>query len=379
MTKGVFIKHRTHRRRVFVRCALIGIAALCALLSATATPLLASADKVLQNQRGDVSYQRTGAAPVAIAESASVSIDDGTFAITGGGSLGAVTLPDSSQILLGSNTRVQLAFFNQAGIATARFVLYGGKTRFAIRHPQGAAANYTFSTATGEISVRGTDGDIDDQPNASLRVNVYDLSDPSLPVTVRTKDGRSYTLGAGESLFAHYKNGKLEVDVNKVTQQAAVSQFGNDFGQPPQQGQGNGGGPNGPAKEERKQAASALQISLYAFASIGLGIVVIAISFFGRPIRQLIARIGYKYGRVPMTAYCRRRLIGRPNIQPIYIGRVLLDPQRTRTYRDGRMRRWGFIEETGMWLRVISAPNDVVVNAFYDRGFKLENRVRPRD
>src|SRR5262249_20906089 len=132
-------------------------------------------------------------------------------------------------------------------IASAKFVLYNGKTRFEIRHPHGALANYTFSTQTGQIAVRGTDGDIE-SASGSMRVNVYNLSDSNAPVVVTTIDGRSFTLGAGQTLFAHYVNGVLQVDVDNVTQQA-MAVFTNDFGSPPpnkpQKNKGGGGGGGG--------------------------------------------------------------------------------------------------------------------------------------
>jgi hypothetical protein len=365
---------------VFVKRGLIAAAAFYAFLCLITPAVMAGTDKVLQNQRGDVEYQRGKAAPTPIGASASVSIEDGDYAITGGGSLGALILPDSSQILLGSNTKVQLAFFNQAQVATANFVLYNGKTRFAIRHPQGALANYTFSTATGQIAVRGTDGDID-YTGSSMRVNVYDLTDPTAPVVVSLQNGRTYTLRAGESLFARYVNGVLQVDVEKVTQQAAAV-FTDDFGPPPK----NGGPtkpaePKGPAPRKRppENPVDRFATPLLAFVTLMLAIALLGESFMGRPLYNRFVRLRSQLGFVRMAPYCRRRMAARTTIEPRFIGRVLINPQRTRTGRDGRIRRWGFIQETGKWLRVISNPNGTVTNAFFDRGFKFEDRVRPRN
>jgi len=50
-----------------------------------------------------------------------------------------------------------MAFFNQAQIANAKFIIYRGRTRFKIEHPNGKPANYTFQTPTAQIAVRGTE------------------------------------------------------------------------------------------------------------------------------------------------------------------------------------------------------------------------------
>lgn len=355
------------------------------LLCASMARLSAESGKVLQNQRGDVAYQLGRGPVVPVGASASVSIDDGAVATTGAGSEGAVTLPDSSQVLLGANTRVQLAFFNQSQIATARFVLYNGKTRFEVRHPRGALANYTFQTQTGQIAIRGTTGDIESS-SGSMRVNVYDLSDPSLPVQVTTIDGRSFTLGAGQTLFAHYVNGVLQVDIDNVSQQA-MAVFTNDFGSPPPRGgqqkpKGGGGGSgsrnNPPAPTKPAPGTGARREYLIALVAIVAAIILLAGSFFGRPVFERYVRTRQKLGMFPTTRYCRRRLAER-EIDQVYVGRVLESPQRARTQRNGRKRLWGFIKEESRWLRVVTLPDGTVQNAFFDREFKFEDRVRRRD
>ena len=101
---------------------------------------------------------------------------------------------------VGQSTRIQLASFdNQPNITTATFVLVNGKMRFAVAHPSGAKANYTFQTQTGQIAVRGTEGDISSDAT-QLQVNVYSLGDPNLPVEVTLNNGKHYTLGAGQAL-----------------------------------------------------------------------------------------------------------------------------------------------------------------------------------
>jgi len=142
-----------------------------------------------------------------------------------------VLLPDSSRVMVGSDTKVQMAFFNQAQIATAKFVVYQGRVRFAVRHPQGAHANYTFSTSTASVGVRGTQGDIEYDSDGSLRVNVYELCDPQLPVVVSVNGGKRFTVAAGQSLFAHIVNGIVQTEIQQLTQQL-IGQFAGDFGVP---------------------------------------------------------------------------------------------------------------------------------------------------
>jgi hypothetical protein len=50
-------------------------------------------------------------------------------------------LPDSSQVIMASNSGVQMTSFNMTDIAHARFVV-AGKVRFKVNHPQGAKADY---------------------------------------------------------------------------------------------------------------------------------------------------------------------------------------------------------------------------------------------
>ncbi len=213
------------------RLGILGAAGVYALVVACALPSLAGDDKQLQNVKGSVSYQAPDKTPIPVGVNAIVGVNDRYTAITGAESLGAVILADSSQVMVGSDSKVQLAFFNQAGIASAKFVLYGGKVRFAVRHPKGAKANYTFQTATGSVAVRGTQGDISYDDNGNMLVNVYELCDPSMPVRVRLKDGQVYSVLAGQSLEAQFVNGVVRAQVQQLTQQL-IDQFSPDFGVP---------------------------------------------------------------------------------------------------------------------------------------------------
>ncbi len=182
-------------------------------------------DKVLTNVKGSVSYERDGT-PHSLVPKVKQLLTDSDVAVTQTESLAQVALPDSSIVTLGAQTRVQLAFFNQTDIANAKFVVYQGKTRFQVQHPQGAAANYTFVTPTTQIAVRGTEGDIDvDQDN--LTVNVYNSSQPDGVQVTYTKGnlaGTTVKVLAGQSLVAKLVNGIIQSQVNKITQ-AALNEF----------------------------------------------------------------------------------------------------------------------------------------------------------
>ncbi|MDQ6929908.1 MAG: FecR family protein [Candidatus Eremiobacteraeota bacterium] len=207
--------------------------AILAVAAALAAPAIVSADtanKELQSVKGDVSYQR-GTVKKSLAISASIVLADKDYAITGADSRGAVGLPDSSVVTVGSDTKVQLAFFNRTGITSARFVVFNGKTRFEVRHPAGAKANYTFVTPTATIGVRGTQGDIGVQGD-SLQVNVYELCDPASPVIVTAKNGRQFTVNADQAFAGRIVNGIFQAQVEQLTQ-TMLDQFSGDLGNLP--------------------------------------------------------------------------------------------------------------------------------------------------
>lgn len=206
--------------------------ALAALILATLSiPVVADGTKTVRNMKGTVSYQKPNKPAKPIAGQASIVLADKDLTITGLDSEAAVTLPDSSRVLVGSDAKVQLAFFNQTAIANAKFVIYQGRFRFTVEHPSGAKANYTFQTPTGNVAVRGTQGDIGVADDGTLSVNVYELSNPDLPVIVSTKDGKTYSLNVGQGFVGQYVNGVVQAKVDDLKQQA-VDQFSPDFGVP---------------------------------------------------------------------------------------------------------------------------------------------------
>jgi len=210
--------------------AATALALLVAIVPATSR---AAADNLLTNLKGDVSYEHN-AATSRVFPSASIALTQDDYAITAAASQGRLTLPDSSRVTLGSSTRIQLAFFDQADVATAKFVIYAGKTRFVVEHPQGGHANYTFTTPTTQIAVRGTEGDIGVDGD-SLTLNIYNTADQSIPVQVTftkgDKAGTSVNVFAGQSLVAKLVNGIIQSQVNKLTQ-AAIDAFSSELGVP---------------------------------------------------------------------------------------------------------------------------------------------------
>src|SRR5262249_16461754 len=144
----------------------------------------AAGDKQLSNVHGEVTYVSYGdGSSHPLAPSASVALQDDDVAKTGARSMGTILLPDSSRIILPSETPGKLDVFDGVD-ASAHFVVAQGKLRFRVEHPQGARANYTFTTPTGNIAVRGTEGDISVDALDGVRVNVYKLGDSTEPVKV---------------------------------------------------------------------------------------------------------------------------------------------------------------------------------------------------
>lgn len=56
---------------------------------------------------------------------------------------------------------------------------------------------------------------------------------------------------------------------------------------------------------------------------------------------------------------------------------VLGAPDSSQVQEDGRIRAWGYIEEAGKWLRVVTLPvRETVHNVFFDRGYRKGERKR---
>jgi len=232
---GAFIWWDMNRRNwETLRVRPVVAAALVALIVALA-PLAAGADgeKQLTNVKGKVSYEKSGNSARTLVPAASINLADGDVTVTGDQSTARITLPDSSRVTIASASRVEMSFFNQSDIANAKFVVYQGKTRFNVEHPAGQKANYTFSTPTAQIAVRGTEGDIGIEGN-ELSINVYHLGDSNAPVevtfTTGDQNGKTIKLIGGQSLVATLVNGIIQQKIDKINQ-AAIDKF-NDLGVP---------------------------------------------------------------------------------------------------------------------------------------------------
>jgi hypothetical protein len=199
-------------------------AAILAGLFAAAA-LAAPANIVLSNLRGAVTYVSYPSGDARdVPPNASTLVKDDDVAKTGDRSMAQIVLPDSSVVTLAGNTAIKLDTFDAATIAKAHFVVAYGKMRFNVRHPAGAKANFTFSTPTGEIAVRGTEGDISVDPFDGVRVNVYLLSDPALPVHVSMINGLSFDIPAGQKIWMRWESGTLVGKVLPLTQ-AEIDRF----------------------------------------------------------------------------------------------------------------------------------------------------------
>ncbi len=63
----------------------------------------------------------------------------------------------------------------------------------------------------------------------------------------------------------------------------------------------------------------------------------------------------------------------RSEIKMEWIENVFNFPLREVVQNDGRIRRWGFVEEVGKYLRVVILEDqETVHNAFFDRSYKIE-------
>jgi hypothetical protein len=132
------------------------VAALLIGLAPTATG--AASNKEFQHLKGETGYQATSDARFTPVHGSYVLPDD-AFAVTQEKSAALLTLPDSSIVALGQNTRVQVGAFNDSAQGPGSTItVNGGALRFDIHRPSGGAANYHFITPTSQLAVRGTIG-----------------------------------------------------------------------------------------------------------------------------------------------------------------------------------------------------------------------------
>ena len=72
------------------------------------------------------------------------------------------------------------------------------------------------------------------------------------------------------------------------------------------------------------------------------------------------------------TRYFQEQVLRkRPYLLPEWCERVRLDPERTETQPDGRIKHWGWIDELGKYLRVVTLEDgETIHNAFPDRDYQ---------
>lgn len=62
-------------------------------------------------------------------------------------------------------------------------------------------------------------------------------------------------------------------------------------------------------------------------------------------------------------------------IKEEWILETISNPLRTAIQSDGRIRKWGYIEEVGKYLRVVLLEDgETIHNAFFDRSYKEESQ-----
>ncbi len=103
------------------------------------------------------------------------------FAQTQAHSMAAIDLPDSSVVSIGSSSRVGLDLFDR-GTSGSRsmMTIYDGAIHFAVKHPAGARANYTFVTPTSQVAIRGTEGIIVVRGNETIIACVHGTNNDTL-------------------------------------------------------------------------------------------------------------------------------------------------------------------------------------------------------
>jgi hypothetical protein len=75
---------------------------------------------------------------------------------------------------------------------------------------------------------------------------------------------------------------------------------------------------------------------------------------------------------VKTTRHFELALRDRPEVRREWCERVRLNPIEVRQQGNGAFKMWGYIEEIGKYLRVITLEDgETIDNAFLDRGYKV--------
>jgi hypothetical protein len=174
------------------------IAYFVAAIVLAALPVLtdAASNKELRHLKGTVGYQPSTDAPLSPVVGSYVLPDD-AYAVTQAKSAALLTLPDSSIVSFGENTRVQVGAFNETAAGPGSTItVEGGALRFDIKRPTGGAANYHFVTPTSQIGVRGTIGLLS-LLNGQTTVACLSCAADSITVLV---SGQTFALASGQAI-----------------------------------------------------------------------------------------------------------------------------------------------------------------------------------
>ena len=130
-----------------------------ALLAVSVRPVLSGpVELILQRLSGQLDYENAAgneSRPIA----GQLAVQARGYALTRANSMAALDLPDSSVVSIGASSRVRLGHFDRERWgSSATMTIVDGAVHFAVKHPAGARANYTFITPVSQIAVRGTEG-----------------------------------------------------------------------------------------------------------------------------------------------------------------------------------------------------------------------------
>lgn len=203
-------------------------AVFCLLLVPTRLP--ADDRSLLSRTQGVVSYGQADAIDAPNLRRrllGQISLDDDAYVDTDVRAAAQLQLPDSSIVLIGDRTTAQIGAFHALGRGQNVITLNRGAVRFAITHPAGARANYTFQTPTTQVAVRGTVGYLVSGPRG---IQLYCVTCGPGDVTIAT-GGESYTLESGQTLNAQVSGKAQTVTIvpNATINNPAIDQFLNGF------------------------------------------------------------------------------------------------------------------------------------------------------
>lgn len=209
------------------RLSVALVTTLCAIGISTASLDAAGGDKQLARVKGIVGYEDTASAPFR-AIFGRLDLPDNAFAVTQGGAQAILRMPDSSEIDIGENTKVQVGAFNATNTGQSnQIVLNNGALHFNIRHPVGGESNYRFTTATSQIAVRGTEGFL---VSGASGTTVVCVSCAAGDVSVQTGSSVTSIVSGQTAIVTGSSAGTASVTVvsnSSVANSSSITQFNN--------------------------------------------------------------------------------------------------------------------------------------------------------